>query len=143
MQSILQHRRLRARAEQDVENAGQRSASDANSAEEGSASQNEKTNIPGVTVASESTPGSGDTFQVGFPDGDPENPQNWSRARKWWVTTAVCLIAMAVSIPASIDGPVSGQFSEHYHVGAIAGSMTTGMNEHASTADRQMLTMML
>lgn len=54
---------------------------------------------------------------------------NWSRTKKWLVTTAVCLIAMAVSIPASIDGPVAPQFNNHYHVGAIAGSMTTGMIE--------------
>jgi hypothetical protein len=139
MQSILQYRRLRARAEQDVEGASNRSASDANSAEEGTGIQNEKTNIPGV----QPSPEGGETLQVGFPDGDPENPQNWSRARKWWVTTAVCLIAMAVSIPASIDGPVSAQFSEHYHVGAIAGSMTTGMTDHSSAAGRRMLTMML
>jgi len=58
---------------------------------------------------------------------------SWSRANKWWVTTAVCLIAMAVSIPASIDGTVSDQFNEYYHVGAIAGSMTTGMTDLESS----------
>lgn len=54
---------------------------------------------------------------------------NWTQTKKWLVTTAVCLIAMAVSIPASIDGPVAPQFNDHYHVGAIAGSMTTGKTE--------------
>ena len=67
---------------------------------------------------------------------------NWSRTKKWLVTTAVCLIAMAVSIPASIDGPVAPQFNNHYHVGAIAGSMTTGMiepNLSSSTPSRPAL----
>jgi hypothetical protein len=83
--------------------------------------------VPGVQVSEPSEHDGSSTYQVGWAEGDPENPMNWSRAKKWWATTAVCLIAMAVSIPASIDGPVSAQFNKHYHVGAIAGSMTTGM----------------
>ena len=137
MQSILQHRRVRNGATRDFEISHGRgtvapshdASSEVNSAEEGKRSPSEKGAIPGVQLSEVPVKGVGETFLVGWSDGDPENPMNWSRTKKWLVTTAVCLIAMAVSIPASIDGPVAPQFNNHYHVGAIAGSMTTGMIE--------------
>jgi hypothetical protein len=142
MQSIFQHRRLRSGAERDLYNyrtqagltaPGNHVVSEANSTEEGTGHQTEKHMIPGVQVSEASEHNGSEVYQTGWADGDPENPMNWSRARKWWVTTAVCLIAMAVSIPSSIDGPVAPQFNEHYHVGAIAGSMTTGMSDFELT----------
>lgn len=134
MQSILQHRRVRDGATRDFESSHGRkttapshdASSEVNSAEGGKRSPSEKSVIPGILISEVSETGSGGTFVVGWADGDPENPMNWTRIKKWLVTTAVCLIAMAVSIPASIDGPVAPQFNDHYHVGAIAGSMTTG-----------------
>jgi hypothetical protein len=148
MQSILQHRRLQNGAKRDVgsfrahvdsASASHHTASEINSAEEKGHQVKEHT-VPGVQVSGPSEDDGSTTYQVGWADGDPENPMNWSRAKKWWVTTAVCLIAMAVSIPASIDGPVSAQFNEHYHVGAIAGSMTTGMTNLKASLDCWKLT---
>ncbi|KAI8627868.1 MFS general substrate transporter [Xylariaceae sp. FL1651] len=81
----------------------------------------------GVTL---SRPAEGDgavTFVVGWRDDDPLDPHNWSRGKKWRCTAIVCLIAIAVTIPGTIDAPVSGQFNEHYNVGPIAGSLTTGL----------------
>ncbi|KAI1501141.1 MFS general substrate transporter [Biscogniauxia marginata] len=81
----------------------------------------------GVTV---SRPAEGDgavTLLVGWKDNDPLNPQNWSRAKKWRCTAIVCLIAVGVCIPGTIDAPVSSQFNEHYRVGPVAGSLTTGL----------------
>ncbi|KAH9905000.1 hypothetical protein F4778DRAFT_731490 [Xylariomycetidae sp. FL2044] len=92
-----------------------------------SSDEKKSENLPaGVTI---SRPEEGDgavTFLVGWKDGDPLNPQNWTRAKKWRSTALVCLIAIAVCIPGTIDAPVSGQFNEHYDVGPIAGSLTTG-----------------
>ena len=136
MQSILQYRRLRDGARQDINNfrtytdpaaTSHHTATEINSAEEGKGNETKERTLPGVQVSEPSEQDSNVTYQVGWADGDPENPMHWSRVRKWWVTTAVCLIALAVSIPSSIDGPVSAQFNKQYHVGEIAGSMTTGM----------------
>lgn len=136
MQSILQHRRLRTVAKQDIDRlhgnvesaaTSHTTTNDLNPAEEGRELGEKEQTVPGVLVSKHLEKDGDANYEVGWAEGDPENPMNWSRAKKWWVTTVVCMIAMAVSIPASIDGPVSDQFNEHYHVGAIAGSMTTGM----------------
>ncbi|XRM42658.1 hypothetical protein ABZX51_005867 [Aspergillus tubingensis] len=83
--------------------------------------------IPGVQVSRPDEQDGSVTFLVGWKDGDLHNPQNWSRPKKWFCTVATCLIALAITIPGTIDAPVSDAFNEHYGVGAIAGSMTTGM----------------
>ncbi|EMR70918.1 hypothetical protein MGN70_010469 [Eutypa lata] len=81
----------------------------------------------GVTISRPSETDGSTHFVVGWKDDDPLNPHNWPRSRKWTATATVCLIAMAVCIPGTIDAPVSGQFNEHYDVGPIAGSLTTGL----------------
>jgi hypothetical protein len=138
MQSLLQHRRLFNRAKRDFDSfsiqagsaaTSHHTASDINFAEEGKEANVKEHRMPGVQVSESSENGSSITYQVGWAEGDPENPMNWSRAKKWGVTTAVSLISIAVSIPSSIDGPVATQFNEHYHVGPIAGSLTTGMTD--------------
>ncbi|OJI83251.1 hypothetical protein ASPTUDRAFT_191704 [Aspergillus tubingensis CBS 134.48] len=83
--------------------------------------------IPGVQISRPDEQDGSVTFLVGWKDGDLHNPQNWSRPKKWFCTVATCLIALAITIPGTIDAPVSDAFNEHYGVGAIAGSMTTGM----------------
>jgi hypothetical protein len=138
MQSLLQARRLVNGAKRDFDSfytqadsavTSHHSASDINFAEDGKEINVKDHRIPGVQVSESSENGSSLTYQVGWAEGDPENPMNWSRTRKWCVTTTVSLITIAVSIPSSIDGPVSTQFNEHYHVGPIAGSLTTGMTD--------------
>ncbi len=92
-----------------------------------SGEERDKNNLPpGVTL---SRPEEGDgavSFYVGWKDGDPLNPLNWSRFKKWQATATVSLIAIAVTIPGTIDAPVAKQFNEHYDVGAVKGSLTTG-----------------
>ncbi|KAL2177544.1 general substrate transporter [Thermothelomyces heterothallicus CBS 202.75] len=132
MQSFLQHRRLRLVAERDVARlskpqSGSPAPTDSGKNESSSLEAGREANgkpnpIPGVELSQDGT-----VYQVGWADGDPENPQNWGAAKKWWATAAVCLIAIAVSIPSSIDAPVATQFNEEYGVGPIAGSLTTGM----------------
>ena len=88
--------------------------------------EKESSLVPGVQISRPSEHDGSVTFLVGWADGDPHNPQNWSRSKKWFCTAAICLIALAISIPGTIDAPVSDAFNEHYGVGPIAGSMTTG-----------------
>ncbi|OJZ91262.1 hypothetical protein ASPFODRAFT_41665 [Aspergillus luchuensis CBS 106.47] len=83
--------------------------------------------LPGVQISRPDEQNGSVTFLVGWKDGDPHNPQNWSCPKKWFCTVATCLIALAITIPGTIDAPISDAFNEHYGVGAIAGSMTTGM----------------
>ncbi|RAK96592.1 MFS general substrate transporter [Aspergillus ibericus CBS 121593] len=89
--------------------------------------EKESSLVPGVQISRPAEHDGSVTFLVGWADGDFHNPQNWSRSKKWFCTIAICLIALAISIPGTIDAPVSEAFNEHYGVGPIAGSMTTGM----------------
>ncbi|EFX05474.1 c6 zinc finger domain containing protein [Grosmannia clavigera kw1407] len=135
MQSFFQHRRLREAAKTDVDKlhahgdspAASQAASEANFAEEGKLQRAQEHSIAGVNISDPSEYDGSTTYEVGWADGDPENPQNWSLVQKWSATTTVSFILLAVSIPSSIDAPVSDQFNKHYGVGPIAGSMTTGM----------------
>lgn len=80
--------------------------------------------VPGVTVSSKSD---GDVvFVVGWGDGDLSNPLNWSLLQKWVVMATCCLIAIAMTIPSSIEGAVQEAFDAHYGITGMAGSMTTG-----------------
>ncbi|PGH02438.1 hypothetical protein AJ80_08858 [Polytolypa hystricis UAMH7299] len=137
MSTLQQYRNLRAAAKEDLaqlqllkSNSPSATGTSTPDTIPGSDKENDEkpaTTIPGVQVSRPSEHDGSVTFLVGWKEGDPENPQNWSRAKKWWCTVAVCLIAMAVSIPSSIDAPVSRDFNEHFGVGPMAGSMTTGM----------------
>ncbi|RAH41328.1 MFS general substrate transporter [Aspergillus brunneoviolaceus CBS 621.78] len=89
--------------------------------------EKERALIPGVELSRPNENDGSVTYVVGWKEGDPLNPQNWTRARKWICTATVCLIALAVSIPGTIDAPISAAFNEKYHVGEIAGTMVTGM----------------
>ncbi|KAL2150607.1 hypothetical protein VTH82DRAFT_7170 [Thermothelomyces myriococcoides] len=77
--------------------------------------------IPGIEP-----PENGTVYNVGWVDGDPENPQSWSPTKKWWVTAAVCLISIPVSIfRLRLMPRFPRNFSEEYGVGPIAGFLTT------------------
>ncbi|KAK8118244.1 MFS general substrate transporter [Apiospora kogelbergensis] len=149
MQSFRQYRRIRAAVEHDLAqtkggsntaaNPASLSSNDPASAEatgNGSrtSSSRDKENeksieplLPGVTATRPAEDNGSVTYTVGWKDEDPLNPQNWTLFRKWEVTFAVCLLTLAITLVSSIDAPVSLEFNEHYGVGAIAGSMTTGM----------------
>ncbi|KAI0116095.1 MFS general substrate transporter [Hypoxylon sp. NC0597] len=140
MQSFRQYRRLREAVREDLARAqtdssppdvtGTSTPEADSKAESTHGQKNEEKPSPlvaGVTVSRPAEHDGNVTYIVGWKDDDPLEPHNWSLAKKWWCTVAVCLIGMAVSIPSSIDAPVSDQFNEFYGVGPIAGSMTTGM----------------
>ncbi len=43
-----------------------------------------------------------DYKMVTFVEGDPENPKNWSKARKWYVTMVVSITCFVVAFCSSV-----------------------------------------
>ena len=146
MQSFLQYRRLRKEVQEDLGRAQQveQSASStlSNFAREpkeeepkveasGGVKPSEDdfqklTQVPGVTV---SRPDEGDgnvVFEVGWKENDPNNPLNWTLAKKWMAMLTCCALAIPLTMLTSIEGPTQDAFNTYYGVNAEAGSMTTG-----------------
>jgi hypothetical protein len=82
--------------------------------------------LPGVTVSQPDGDNGEVVFLVGWRENDPNNPQNWSLLRKWMVMLTCCLIAIAMSIPSSVEGATQDAFDARFGVNPMAGSMTTG-----------------
>ncbi|KAK0637392.1 major facilitator superfamily domain-containing protein [Bombardia bombarda] len=138
MQSLRQYRRMRAEVQKDValmQNQGEIKAPVDGSPtgtltpeNKEAVSDGEKEHVPGgVTVSRPAEHDGSVLYLVGWKDGDSMNPHNWSRRRKWFATFGVSLLTMAITVPSSIDAPVSGAFNEHFGVNPMAGSLTTGM----------------
>lgn len=84
--------------------------------------------VPGVTVSRPDEKDGGVLFVVGWKEGDPSNPQNWTMTKKWVALLACCVLAIALTLITSIEGPTQDAFNEYYHVGPAAGSVgTTGI----------------
>jgi MFS family permease len=83
--------------------------------------------LPGITISRPAEDGGSVVYLVDWKEDDPLNPHNWSRFKKWACIFAVCLLTFSITVPSSIDAPVSLDFNLHYGVGPMAGSMTTGM----------------
>ncbi|KAK3168674.1 hypothetical protein OEA41_005122 [Lepraria neglecta] len=87
----------------------------------------EMTLVPGVTV---SRPEEGDgsvIFEVGWKENDPSNPLNWTLGKKWMAMLTCCALTIPLTMLTSIEGPTQAAFNAHFHVNAMAGSMTTGI----------------
>lgn len=143
MQSFLQYRRLRREVQEDLARAQRPAGSptgtstgtlepekalgDRNKAtDEKSASSSEARLIPGVTV---SRPDEGDgtvIFVVGWKEKDANNPLEWTLTKKWFTMVACCALAIALTMPTSVEGPTQEAFNERFGVSPMAGSMTTG-----------------
>ncbi|OQE44952.1 hypothetical protein PENCOP_c002G03187 [Penicillium coprophilum] len=137
MESWFQYRRLRREAEEDLANSqaklgrsGTSSPSLGSDQEAGVAKKpavfDDVPLVPGVEVSR-----SGDNgeivFVVGWRENDPSNPLNWSLLRKWMVMMCCCLVAIAMTVPSSVEGATQDAFDAHFGVNAMAGSMTTGI----------------
>lgn len=153
MQSILQYRRLREDVKRDLANqkafklakiqgnsplsssirdvspsSGHETAPQNNNAASVSTLvTHEEFVLPGITISRPDGKEGAPMYIVGWQDGDRQAPKNWSRTKKWLATVNVCLIAIAMAIPSSIDAPVAEQFADRFKVSSVAGSMTTGM----------------
>jgi len=71
-----------------------------------------------------------DLILVGW-DGqhDPLNPTNQSVGRKLFMTVLVSLIALSVTAASAIDACGVREYSEHFQVSEVVGSLATGMLE--------------
>jgi MFS transporter, DHA1 family, multidrug resistance protein len=47
---------------------------------------------------------------------DPENPQNMSKARKWWISMISALMTFVVSFGSSVFSTATEVTAEHFHV---------------------------
>ncbi|KAK8093366.1 Major facilitator superfamily domain- general substrate transporter [Apiospora hydei] len=140
MQSLRQYRRIRAAVEHDLAQSkrpsdaavdlaslGANSPTPTGSSHDSDTSASVPPQLPGVTSTRPAEDDGAVTYIVGWKDDDPLNPQNWSLAKKWAVTLAVCLLTLAITLVSSIDAPVAPEFNAYYGVGAVAGSLTTGL----------------
>lgn len=61
---------------------------------------------------------------VTFTDGDPENPKNWSKAKKWWCTIMISLVCFTVAFcSAVITADIEG-VTETFHVSTEVAFLT-------------------
>jgi len=69
-------------------------------------SRTRREDLPTNTLGHPIDPEKGrDTNVIHFEEGDPENPQNWSHAKKFFVTFEICLLTFAVYIGSAIYTP--------------------------------------
>ena len=83
--------------------------------------------VPGVTVSQQNGANGDIVLVVGWRDNDSSNPLNWSLPKKWMVMSMCALIAIAMTVPSSVEGATQDAFDAHFGVNGMAGSMTTGM----------------
>ncbi|KAJ5779116.1 hypothetical protein N7457_006836 [Penicillium paradoxum] len=60
--------------------------------------------VPGVTVSHLDGPNGDIVFVVGWRDNDPSNSLNWSLLKKWIVMMMCYVIAIAMTVPSSVEG---------------------------------------
>lgn len=71
--------------------------------------------------------GDGSVFIVGFEgDNDPQNPHNWSLARRAFITIMVAAIGFVVGVASSIDSSATSEAAMEFHVSEVVEVMATG-----------------
>jgi hypothetical protein len=53
---------------------------------------------------------------VAWQDEDTENPKNWSRLSKYWITLQLGMLAFAASVGSSITAPATSAFAEYTNI---------------------------
>lgn len=152
MLSLFQYRRLRREVQEDLAHAhhAERPGSSAMSTslpevKEGEPKEEEPkedesreedsrkmTLVPGVTVSRPEEGKGSVIFEVGWKENDPSNPLNWTMGKKWMAMLTCCALAIPLTMLTSIEGPAQDAFNAHFHVNAMAGSMTTGKTSLAN-----------
>ncbi|KAI0270438.1 major facilitator superfamily domain-containing protein [Gloeopeniophorella convolvens] len=56
---------------------------------------------------------------------DPHNPQNWSRAYRWWVTAVVCVLTINVTFASSAPTSATHLIARDLHVSTETADLTT------------------
>ena len=75
-------------------------------------------------LSAESPPFLDDNGHVGFAPGDPENPHNWSTAKRWQVTMTAVSLVMNATFASSSPSGCFGSISESFHVSLEAAGLT-------------------
>ncbi|CAG8317603.1 unnamed protein product [Penicillium nalgiovense] len=83
--------------------------------------------VPGVTVSHPNGANNDVVLVVGWRDKDPSNPLNWSLLKKWMAMFMCALIAIAMTVPSSIECATQDAFDARFGVNSMAGSMTAGI----------------
>ncbi|PPQ98787.1 hypothetical protein CVT24_003345 [Panaeolus cyanescens] len=65
----------------------------------------------------------GDPFIVKFDEGDPENPHNWSRLKRWYLTLAGGMLTLNASAPSG----VIAQLTERFHMSEKVATLTLSL----------------
>lgn len=84
----------------------------------------------------------GDTRQeyklVTFAEGDPENPKNWSKAKKWYITMVVAVTCFVVAFCSSVISSDIEGVAEEFNVSQQAALVSIsvfvvgfGVGEHS------------
>ncbi|EMD32362.1 hypothetical protein CERSUDRAFT_108809 [Gelatoporia subvermispora B] len=56
---------------------------------------------------------------------DPENPQNWSVRRKWWITALCLLMTVNVSFASSAPSTAGADIAAEFHKTTVEGNLVT------------------
>lgn len=147
MSSFFQYRRLRREVQEDLAHThrAEQSGSSAMSTSSPKPKEEEPkedepreeeskkmTLVPGVTVSRPEEGNGSVIFEVGWKENDPSNPLNWTLGKKWMVMLTCCALAIPLTMLTSIEGPTQDAFNAHFHVNAMAGSMTIGKTSLAN-----------
>lgn len=66
-------------------------------------------------------------FLVSFEAGDPTNPQNWSRNRRWYLTMASAFLVLNATFASSSPSGIFAKFSEEFHMIEIESVLTLSL----------------
>lgn len=61
---------------------------------------------------------------VAFVPDDKDNPKNWSKAYRWWVTMVVAMTCFVVAVCSSVITPDIHGVADHFHVSETAAILT-------------------
>lgn len=62
-----------------------------------------------------------------YGDDDPENPLNWSQAKKFWVTFNLCFLTFSVYMASSIVTPSLQAFATEHNIGSVVASLSISL----------------
>lgn len=84
---------------------------------------NEKSSVihhSGSDQIQDSASGNNETMVTWYSSDDPDNPRNWSTAKKTWVSAQVMSLTFAMYVGSSIYTPAIGEISKDYGISNVA-----------------------
>ncbi|GAA5820851.1 hypothetical protein JCM11251_001844 [Rhodosporidiobolus azoricus] len=68
-----------------------------------------------------------DPNKVQWQENDPDNPQNWSNAYKWWITILCAQSTVSVTFASSAPSSALTQMSEQFNVSSVVAALVTSL----------------